>query len=229
MKKIKWFDFAKTFLFSGMLLTIACYTIYYGLNWPLVVGFGIPSGLIGLRLALGLLELSSYRRRNSRNDFLQQQYSRSIPVNANGRQGNLFLHVVPSIFDSKPRSAMPVQHDTHNEFMFYDANMSSVIYESQLFEFVKVAWRRQQRYAFGDLSANQIFSRRHFTQVYPRIAPVDYEAMMYILMSRALIAGGRWQGKGGKLRFTPRITVDLAKSRWNHATSTGFGKFFRFR
>lgn len=212
----------KTYLASGCLLTTTGFLVYYGLSrditWPPVVGFGLPALVGGLRFCNRLWQLAAPAQ-SGRNIYLQQGGGRAVQFTANGRTSNLFLHSVPSIFGFKPNTQSvdnPMQSTGKNEFMFFEDNMSAIIYESQLYDFCKRAWRRQQRWQFGELTANQIFTRDVFLTESPRLTPSDYESMLYILRSRALLTGGRWQGKSGQLRYSPTIAVELAKKRWGN-------------
>lgn len=98
------------------------------------------------------------------------------------------------------------------EFVFWEEGMQSQISESRLYDFLKIAWRRQQHVHFGNLRSNQILSRAYFTkQARPRYPLPDYWSIKHILASRRLILNGY---KGGELFYPPGITLDEAKRRW---------------
>lgn len=98
------------------------------------------------------------------------------------------------------------------EFVFYEDGMRSQISESRLYQFCKIAWRRQQAVHFGSLASNRVLSREHFTkEARPRFPMPDYQSCVHILDSRALIIN---RYKGGELFYPPGITVEEAINRW---------------
>jgi hypothetical protein len=100
------------------------------------------------------------------------------------------------------------------EFVFYEPGMRSQISESRLYDFCKIAWRRQQQVHFGGLASNRVMSREYFTkEARPRFPMPAYQSCIYILDTRRLIIN---RYKGGELFYTPGITVEEAMKRWIH-------------
>lgn len=108
---------------------------------------------------------------------------------------------------------IPYKEPTRTEFVFYEPGMRSQIIESRLYAFCKTAYRRQQHVLYGGLAANRVFSRDYFTkQARPRFPIPDYQSCIHILDSRGLIVN---RYKGGELVYTPGITVETARRRWD--------------
>lgn len=113
---------------------------------------------------------------------------------------------------SQSTRAIPYREPSRTEFVFYEQGMRSQIIESRLYAFCKTAYRRQQHVLYGSLAANRVFSRDYFTkQARPRFPIPDYQSCIHILDSRGLIVN---RYKGGELMYTPGITVEVARRRW---------------
>lgn len=199
---------SQAWLGSGVLLTITGFIIHYAymghLIWPLAVGFGLPSLAGGIGLAVRLGELTG-----ASNSGRPATGRRGITFSSGGHTKEIMLSLVPWHINHLEQDPTPPK-----PFEFWESEMTAVIPDNQLLTFCRTAWRRQQQTRFGNLAANQVFSRLYFTgQARPRYSPADYKNIMHILLSRNLIRG-RWQGKGGELRYTPTITVAEAQRRW---------------
>lgn len=180
---------------------------------PALAGFSIPALPFGIHLAGRVARLS-------------RPPERSRPA---GREPQHSLaHTVASWLAGQPKAppgdwgfsedvsqrAIKYRPEPRESFIFFADGMPSMITEERLFEFCRIAWRRQQHVLYGNLKSNRIFSRNFFTrQSRPKFTLPEYLSCMYILARTNLILN-RWQGKGGQLRFPPYATVMEAKLRW---------------
>lgn len=186
---------------------------------PLLAAATLPAlpPAIGLATRLGQLTEPSRPTRN---------YGSRRRIAVNGGTRELFMNAVDtveSIFFSPAASTRKVKYKPKplREFLFdgivLGGSIGTVdIPEGQLKEFCRKVFHRQvvALHGSGRIRANQIFSRNYFTkQARPSTPAPEYQAMMYILVSRNLVLNRR-QGAGGRLRFTPYVTVEEAKGRW---------------
>ncbi|MBE7474267.1 MAG: hypothetical protein HS114_34490 [Anaerolineales bacterium] len=218
-------EITKAYLGSATFFTIAgegamLAAVHYGILpepdylLPILAGFGIPAIPFGFYLGARVV-------------YLARPPARARPAYPSGGSSlfeNLAVWIMPQpkappggwIFGGKPARVIKYKPEAKIEFVFWEEGMVSMITEGRLLEFCRVTWRRQQQVRYGDLSANQIFSRLYFTRdARPRWPLPDYTSVMHILLSRRLIIN-RWQGKGGEMRYPPYSTVEEAKKRWGN-------------
>lgn len=226
---------AKAYIGSAAFFTIATEGISaflsrqggYGLD-PIgaaLLGFSVPALPFGFYLFNRVAYLT--RTPTKLQPGPGMAYARSIPLSSGGKTGNLFASSVAWVvgqksapghswgLDGEPGWTMKYKEpEPEPEFIFWEKGMESLITEVRLLNFCRVAWRRQQRVAFGDLASNQVFSRQYFTRdCRPRYPKPDYRSIIHILVSRQLIVN-RWQGRGGELQYPPHISVSEARERW---------------
>jgi hypothetical protein len=201
---------------EGAMLAAAHYGVIPEADYllPVLAGFGIPAVPFGFYLGARVAHLARLPERtrplfDSRTSVFQILAAWVAPQPKAPPGG--------WIFDGSGRK-MKYKPDPPKEFEFWEQGMESIITEGRLFDFCKIAWRRQQNVDYGSLGANKIFSRDYFTdQARPRFPLPDYKSVMWILMSRHLIIN-RWGGKSGRLRYPPYSTVEEAKTRWKNSS-----------
>lgn len=190
-----------------------------------LLGFSVPALPFGWYLAGRVAHLT--RPPQKMQPVQVAAFARSIPLNHNGKTGNIFSNSVAWVvgqrsapgqtwgFEDKPGRVIKYKEPKPEpEFIFWEQGMESLITEVRLLNFCRLAWRRQQQVSFGDLASNQIFSREYFTRTCrPRWPKPDYRSIIHILVSRQLIVN-RWQGRGGELQYPPGISAEEARRRW---------------
>lgn len=175
---------------------------------PVIGAFSIPALPFGIHLAARVVQLTRPPTKGPR----------FAPQGAFGwvvKSPKAIIHSWGLEDTEQPTKTIAIGREPSRvEFVFFEPGMRSQISESRLYQFCKIAWRRQQQVHFGSLASNRVMSREYFTKdARPRFPMPDYQSVVYILDSRSLIIN---RHKGGELFYPPGITVEEAIKRWSH-------------